>query len=208
MKKIIVLGLFCVSLVIFGCGGSGNSGKTADNGSDSVGETGSLSGDSSDDSVNDNDDIDSGSCIQENGRIWSEVWHSHSWYDAFSGCDNLTACGYSNWRLPTIDELRSLIKNCPATQTGGECGVTNNCLVYSDCRNDACSGCPSDFDNPGQYSKLDIGETRETTLWSSSALDNFTDSSYHYFVDFMSGSVGMTRVDDNGISVRCVRRAD
>ena len=44
MKKIIIFGLFCVSLMILGCGDSGNSGKTADNGNDSGREMGSLYG--------------------------------------------------------------------------------------------------------------------------------------------------------------------
>ena len=44
-----------------------------------------------------------------------------NWPKAIDYCRNLNEGGYSNWRLPDIDELRTLIKNCPKTETGGEC---------------------------------------------------------------------------------------
>lgn len=263
MKKIIIFGLFCMSLLIFGCGDSGKSGQTTDNGNDSGRETGSLYGecypnetcdkglecdienniciressgnnsekndsenedtdtmpeetienddesnfsDSPDNSVNDNDNIDSDLCIKESGKTWSELLTSpHGWESANSYCEHLTVCGYSDWHLPTIGELRSLIQNCPATQTGGECGITDSCLSTSECGYDACSGCHYDSDNPNKYNKL--GDTEEwILLWSSSNVNY--GYGYYYYVSLTSASVGITRMDDSGVSVRCVRNAD
>ena len=96
--------------------------------------------------------------------------------------------GYSDWRLPTINELRTLIQNCPATQfpqIGEEsCGITHpDHLSYNDDWNSACNGCTYDENNPGQYSKF--GETG--WFWSSSTLSDYTE--YAWNVNFLNGYV-------------------
>ena len=137
-------------------------------------------------------------CVQAAGKTWTEETSSMTWEKAKDYCSNLTACGYSDWHLPTISELRSLIQNCPATQTGGECGVTNNCLSFSDCDNfsAACQGC--DNDSSGKYSKL--GDS--SWLWSSSTLSDGTDSAW--LVLFYDASVQFDYKSNNDY-VRCVR---
>ncbi|MBP5407431.1 DUF1566 domain-containing protein [bacterium] len=94
------------------------------------------------------------------GLTWSSKSKHINLKEAVSYCKKLNEGGFNDWRLPTISELRTLIQNCPATQTGGKCKVTDKCLYY-DCRNDACRGC-DDSDSSGKYSKL--GDT--SSLWS------------------------------------------
>lgn len=68
MKKIIIFGLFCVSLMILGCGDSGNSGKTTDNGNDSGREMGSLYGECYSDETCDDGlecDVDKNICLKK-----------------------------------------------------------------------------------------------------------------------------------------------
>ena len=131
------------------------------------------------------------------GLTWSvKAQNTMSWNDAVSYCNNLTESGSSDWRLPTISELRTLIQNCSAIQTGGSCGVTDSCLSYSDCRNDACDGCSSD--STGKYSKF--GDTN--WFWSSSVqLDN---SDAAWPVNFNNGYVSNFDKTFN-FHVRCVR---
>ena len=139
--------------------------------------------------------------------IWSERYGKMNWQAAVDKCTVLNSSnygGYSDWRLPTINELRTLIQNCPATQfpqIGEEsCGITHpDHLSYKDDRNSACNGCTYDSNNPGQYSKF--GDTG--WLWSSSILSDY--SNYAWGVIFDSGGVYDVYKDSDTNYVRCVR---
>jgi hypothetical protein len=64
------------------------------------------------------------------------------WRDADAYCVRLSSGGRSagRWRLPTISELRTLIRGCPATMTGGECAAADACLSER-CWSETCLGC-------------------------------------------------------------------
>jgi len=120
-----------------------------------------------------------------------------NWSDAKQYCANLNEDGYSNWRLPTISELRTLIKNCPATENGGKCKVTDGCLSYDNCKNDACDGCS--YSSAVRYSKL--GDT--SFFWSSS--ESSDNAGYAWGVHFNSGQVFYYGSGAGFVDVRCVR---
>ena len=177
------VGLRCIDLVCVddngNTGDTGNSGNTGD-----TGDTG------------DSDATCTGSdkfCHSHDGLNWSDASSeilSYSYNDAIKYCQDLGG------HLPTISELRTLIQNCSATETGGSCGVTDSCLSYSECRNDDCSGCNND--SSGKYSVFgDNG-----LFWSSSVLSDHAGNAWR--VDFANG-----RVDYDGryggYDVRCVR---
>jgi hypothetical protein len=107
-------------------------------------------------SLDDDADDDTNSAIwadTSTGLIWqngSDVgWDLRFWFMANLYCENLDWGGYVDWRLPTIDELRTLIGGCAATETGGACGVQDDC-ADSTCWSDPCSGCDS-LDGPGPH---------------------------------------------------------
>jgi len=84
------------------------------------------------------------------GLSWSDppgedmVWSDALWY-----CDLLDIDGFSDWRLPTIGELRTIILGCSATATGGACGVTDDCLAAT-CHNaTSCAGC-TEYGGPNE----------------------------------------------------------
>ena len=139
----------------------------------------------------------SDSCTTIDSNMWSPLSSSKmDWNSAVSYCHNLTECGYSDWHLPTISELRTLIQNCPGTVTGGSCGVTDSCLSsYSYCRDDSCNGCP--YSSRGYYSKL----RDDDNVWSSSTS---LDTDQACGVGFYEGVVGFTNKSSN-CYVRCVR---
>lgn len=145
------------------------------------------------------------------GNMWSaKSMSSLDWEEAVAYCRNLKEFDHSDWRLPTINELRTLIRDCPKTEKGGSCGLTDECLLEllddekynSTCdKNSDCSCKPRYYDSDdNSYSKLDDWEE----LWSSIPT-KYQDNSAWY-VDFSNGSIyqSHTRYSPT-YYVRCVR---
>jgi len=108
--------------------------------------------DDDDNDATDDDDDDTSSDVWTDS-ISGLVWQNgdacgFNWEEANSYCENLSWGGFSDWRLPTISELRSLIRGCVDTASDGDCGVTDECLAYMTCWNPPCEGC-SFFGGPG-----------------------------------------------------------
>ena len=51
-----------------------------------------------------------------------------SFDDAEKFCQNLDYAGFSDWRLPTIDELRKVVIGYSDVESGGRCAVSSKCL--------------------------------------------------------------------------------
>jgi len=132
----------------------------------------------------------------ENPPMWEE-------YDPDTNCENLSLDG-GGWRIPTITELRSLIRGCPGTQTGGNCNVEEGgCMMLSEqeCSpNDSCSGCAStEGPTNGCYWRNEmIGECG--FYWSS----DWSSPISFWCVNFEDGSV-CSRGWDKHFPTRCVR---
>ncbi|MCU0661510.1 MAG: DUF1566 domain-containing protein [Myxococcota bacterium] len=147
------------------------------------------------------------------GKVWVDVstglmWQSYpywsgEWEAAIAYCDALELGGYTDWSLPTISELRSLVRGCDATMTGGTCGVTDECLT-DDCYNDSCLGCQA-FDGPGLdgcHWDVKLGGPC-WVYWSSLSDVNSSDGAW--YVEFEQGRVNTIDKDSTPGHARCVR---
>ena len=121
-------------------------------------------------------------------------------------CQNLTECGHTNWRLPTISELRSLVRGCPGTETGGACGVTDDC-TEDGCTNDACEGCLPEHGGPGvdgYYWPPEIREYGNHADWYWSDTISLHTTYFGYLVDFDQAGI-YCLLYSIGYTARCVR---
>lgn len=127
---------------------------------------------------------------------WSGISPSAmKWDEAVKYCENLREKGRSDWRLPTLTELRTLIKNCPSTQHGGTCRAGCPCPHFGNCGDDGCGGCPPAH---GRYSEFEDSEG----LWSASVKNGAGDDVWH--VNFKTASILFIEKSES-IRARCFR---
>lgn len=123
-----------------------------------------------------------------------------TWNEAQNYCKNLDFWAVS-WHLPDIDELRQIVRNCPATEAGGSCRVSEegNCLAGNcSAPKESCT-CERKAKNRGHYSMF--GDADYIGLWSSSTLSN--DAGKAWGAVFYSGMIGS--LDKNSkLYARCV----
>jgi hypothetical protein len=146
-------------------------------------------------------DTDSGLTWQNGPQLGSVFL---TWDEAKTYCNGLSWDGQDDWRLPTISELRSLIRGCSDTMTGGACGVTDDCLDNAACWSAACAGClymhGPGFD--GGYWPVGIQGYPDRYCSASPAVE--ADNDHAWFVHFGAAEVYSNGIDDHA-SVRCVR---
>ena len=67
----------------------------------------------------------------ENGLMWQKLKKDapNEYPSAFNFCRDLEHAGYSDWRLPTVSEYKSILDNC----TSGIDGKCNNCSDSKKC---------------------------------------------------------------------------
>jgi hypothetical protein len=144
------------------------------------------------------------------GKMWSAVSEKPIPGNAESVdyCEYLTESGHYDWHLPTVDELRTLLRNCPNNETGGACDRTDECLSDAGCESNAetCFCCDETESREGIFSKLEDN----VILWSSLPLltESYTNT---WSVDFRQGCIvshGPGMHGAYGIYVRCVRDAE
>lgn len=116
-----------------------------------------------------------------------------TWADANAYCQNLGG------KLPSIDELRKIVTNCPTTVYDGTCQVSDpDCLSSSTCWSEDKCRCD---DKSKTYSALGE-EDKYAWLWSSSSLVDT--NTYAWSVFFLNGYVNLFSKSST-LSARCVR---
>lgn len=129
------------------------------------------------------------------------------WNDAYAYCENLELGGYSDWHLPTITELRTLIVGCPGTVTGGGCLVEAAC--GQECYSGDCDGCGV-FQGPGPNGCFMDEKWGNSCAyhWSSSTYiggSMFSPTTLAWYVQFNMAWIWSGNVNDNHMVARCVR---
>ena len=166
--------------------------------------------DDDDDNATDNNDDDD-NFINETwfdsttGLTWqNDDVCFRDWNMARDHCRDLNLDDCHDWYLPTISELRSLIRECSNTATDGTCGVTDNCL-NSECQDDSCEGCING-DGPGLDGRYWPSELNGEgwSYWSRSLVSD--DGGLNAWdVNFAKGNVGF-KIVSAGRCVRCVHK--
>jgi len=147
------------------------------------------------------------------GLMWQKVappkqqWEKWDhWSGANQYCLDLTLADHTDWRMPTISELRTIIRGCPDSMTGGVCQVSDecsneDCWVHVDCR-----GCEKNLgpDNGCYWAKTFEGEC--TAYYSSTIAEGV----YKYFsavwvVFFQEADIEYWATFEGYGPVRCVR---
>jgi len=193
--------------VFLGCSGDGYS-DWGDGGLfEDAGDSGEFESDSSDTSSGDGDsdgDADTGQA-----EAWEDPDTGYSWVkdpywdlpllsqgDAVAYCEELDLDGFTDWTLPTIYELRSLVVDCPDTELGGTCQVNDTCLesycIYG------CHGCEAG----GCYQPDLFLGCDAIAYWSSSLIANAEGEGW--ILNFQDGNVAGQWHTFN-LRVRCVR---
>lgn len=122
---------------------------------------------------------------------WSEkAPNEMSWDDAVNYCANLNEDGLNDWKLPNIDELRTLIQ-APNTITGGSCKISEKSGSFS--IKDKTADCTESSNKLGD----------KGYFWSSSTISDYPDTAW--IVHFVNGQVRRNIKAGDTLEVRCVR---
>ena len=88
--------------------------------------------------------------VWENPMTYTALGAEPSHADSVTYCENLVLAGADDWRLPTIDELRTLVRGISTIAYGGKCPTTELCSTQETCNEDkdntqgfgnSCLGC-------------------------------------------------------------------
>ena len=147
-----------------------------------------------------------GVCTDESGLQWEEPTSGGNviWDVARNYCQTLGLGGHDDWRLPTLDELRTLVRGCNPTTSGGTCRLGTSCATWS-CYSDDCLGCSYGLGPATGGCYWDAGLTGTCKeYWSSTTLPD--QAGEVWLQNYLAGG-GMAHIFESSFapSLRCVR---
>ena len=129
------------------------------------------------------------------GYVWSSAdldsnySQDKSWLTKAMECRESNEGGISKWRLPTIDEVRTLLPSSESLKTDGECRVTNACFDYAseECFNGAV--CSLAEGTSGEGGEMMMSSLFDYAGYITGTLTSTQDSEYAWFVNLRTGSL-------------------
>ena len=158
--------------------------------------------------------------------IWVDPYTGLSWQnppadrqmtpeEARDYCDGLVIGEMFDWRLPDIDQLRSLVRGCPLTvplERGGSCPVSASCTEEKCGIPSVCEWPCARQGGPGMHGEYWDAALSGTSFgyWSASSVPCMSENCRYmgpwtWAVFFDSGTVGFEG-DQARLTVRCVHR--
>jgi len=149
-------------------------------------------------------DCEGGKYDPNSNLCWENPYSSlqYTWSDAIAYCEDLVVGESDNWRMPTVTELRSLVRGCPVTEVDGSCPISED-SPFSD-NTDECDGCEEHMGpgNGGCYWDEGLIGDCDVRLWSSSEV---TDVIEDVWVFAFGWAIIVTWSQGQDECVRCVR---
>jgi alpha-tubulin suppressor-like RCC1 family protein len=147
----------------------------------------------------------------ESGLCWQQGVGNHieDRAEAFDYCCRLKLGEHDDWRVPTIEELRTLVRGCPASEAGGACGVDDDGTRPPDA--DLCDGCDegAGAGNDGCYWPDDLGGYCDgASSFTSATMAATPPLRTAAYVGFSDAKVWYGEIQSPHYSVRCVRSKD
>ena len=131
---------------------------------------------------------------------YSAEWYS--WDDAVAYCANLVVGESDDWRMPTITELRSLVRGCPVTEVGGSCLAYNDSPLSDEISE--CDGCEEHM-GPGSggcyWDEALFGDC-DVLFWSSSEISDVSEGIWAFGFDWATVYSWPAEQADHVICVR------
>ena len=122
-----------------------------------------------------------------------------TWQDARDYCIGLVFDGHSDWRLPSIEDLRTLVIGCEAVETGGSCRASSSC-TDTDC----LKGCLCDEFSTMESCWASDALTNECRTYWSESVRECNPPGCALVLEFFRAWIMVMGTDDFA-SVRCVR---
>ncbi len=134
------------------------------------------------------------------GHVWSTASTKYipnggyaDRYTFAKDCRSSVFAGKRQWRIPTIDEVRTLAMNCGELKAGGECNISETCSDFSElCYDeDVCifqAGCESGLNDYGNFLSSTLGGGTEALIINLkdgifAAPEYFTDGVFRCILD-------------------------
>ena len=137
---------------------------------------------------------------------WSSGSGTVDWQGAMDYCEGLEDGDFSDWRVPNIDELRSIVDGCEAIMPGGACPIhdgSGSDSLTPACHDNDCGVNDGPSELLGCYNIPDMGDVCGGQ-WSSSI--DASDSGKAFIIQFTYGDLGP---NDTGYAsafkVHCIR---